>query len=266
MEGKEKQGETKAGASRQLALGLLFGVAFGFLLQKGGVAKYNVLIGVLLLEDFTVIKVMLTAIVVGMVGHLRPNALGLVKLHIKPTRYAANILGGLLFGVGFALLAYCPGTGAAALGQGNYDAIAGVLGLMAGSYLFAEASGVLGRTLLKLGRPRRTDPARRSGRAAHAVYRRLRAGTRRCARRARTDRRAVKSKKTSGPHGRSHSAPWAAPVVPHTRGIPACAIVRVAAERVRHRRSVVCSAAANVEAVRCYRRQPNGCRIRRRKT
>ena len=136
---------------RQLALGLLFGLAFGFLLQKGGVAKYHVLIGVLLLEDFTVIKVMLSAIVVGMIGVFSLYALGLVKLHIKPTRYAANILGGLLFGVGFALLSYCPGTGAAALGQGNFDALAGVLGLMAGSYLYAESSGLLGRTVLKWG-------------------------------------------------------------------------------------------------------------------
>lgn len=136
---------------KQLALGLLFGLAFGFLLQKGGVAKYHVLIGVLLLEDFTVIKVMLSAIVVGMVGVFALYWLGLVKLHVKPTRYAANVLGGLMFGIGFALLAYCPGTGAAALGQGNLDALAGVLGLMAGSYLYAEASGLLGRTVLKWG-------------------------------------------------------------------------------------------------------------------
>jgi uncharacterized protein len=79
------------------------------------------------------------------------HTLGLVKLHIKPTRYAANILGGLLFGVGFALLSYCPGTGAAALGQGNFDALAGILGLMAGSYLYAESSGLLERTVLKWG-------------------------------------------------------------------------------------------------------------------
>ena len=54
-------------------------------------------------------------------------------------------------GVGFALLGYCPGTGAAALGQGNRDAIAGVVGLMAGSYLFAECSGLLGKTVMKWG-------------------------------------------------------------------------------------------------------------------
>ncbi|HUE70433.1 MAG TPA: YeeE/YedE thiosulfate transporter family protein [Pirellulaceae bacterium] len=141
----------QSSTGKQLALGLLFGLAFGFLLQKGGVAKYHVLIGVLLLEDFTVIKVMLSAIVVGMIGVFGLYALGLVKLHVKPTRYAANILGGLMFGVGFALLSYCPGTGAAALGQGNFDALAGILGLMAGSYLYAESSGLLGRTVLKWG-------------------------------------------------------------------------------------------------------------------
>jgi uncharacterized membrane protein YedE/YeeE len=134
-----------------LALGLVFGIIFGFFLQKGGVAKYHILIGVLLLEDFTVIKVMLSAIIVGMVGIFTMHRLGMVELHLKPTRYAANILGGLLFGVGFALIGYCPGTGAAALGQGNYDALGGVLGLMAGSYLYAEASAALSRSVEKWG-------------------------------------------------------------------------------------------------------------------
>lgn len=140
-----------AGAGKQLALGLFFGLIFGFLLQQGGVAKYHILIGVLLLEDFTVLQVMLSAILVGGLGVLGLHAAGLVELHIKPTRYAANIIGGLLFGVGFGLLGYCPGTGAAALGQGNWDAIAGIVGLMAGSYLFAEISGWSSRTVEKWG-------------------------------------------------------------------------------------------------------------------
>jgi uncharacterized protein len=135
----------------QLGLGFLFGVIFGFLLQKGGVAKYEVLIGMLLLEDFTVVKVMMSAVVVGMIGIYALHAAGLVKLHIKPTRYGANTLGGILFGIGFGLAAYCPGTGAAALGQGNFDAIAVLLGLMAGSYVFAEASGWLARTVNRWG-------------------------------------------------------------------------------------------------------------------
>lgn len=141
----------KPDSARQLMLGLLFGVVFGFLLQKGGVAKYEVLMGQFFLTDFTVIKIMLTAITVGMLGVFALRALGLAELHVKPTRYAANVAGGLLFGVGLGLLGYCPGTGVAALGQGNYDAIAGILGLMAGSYVYAETSGYLASTIQKIG-------------------------------------------------------------------------------------------------------------------
>lgn len=143
--------EKKEFSTRQLVLGTVFGVLFGFLLQKGGVAKYHVLIGSLLLEDFTVVKVMLAAIIVGSIGIFSLHALGLVKLHVKPTRYGANIIGGLIFGVGFALMGYCPGTGAAALGQGNLDAMSAIIGLMIGSYLFAEVSGRLEKTVMKWG-------------------------------------------------------------------------------------------------------------------
>ncbi len=132
-----------ADPAKQLLLGLAFGVIFGFLLQKGGVAKYHVLIGVLLLEDFTVIKVMVSAIILGMAGVFVLRGLGQVRLHLKPTRYGANIIGGLLFGIGFAMLGYCPGTGAAAFGQGNYDALFGIAGMMAGSFVFAKLSGRL---------------------------------------------------------------------------------------------------------------------------
>jgi hypothetical protein len=135
----------------QLLLGLLFGIAFGFFLQKGGAAKYHILIGVLLLEDWTVIQIMLSAIVVGMVGLFPMAAMGWIKLNPKPSRFAANMIGGLLFGIGFAMSAYCPGTSAAALGQGNYDALAVILGMIAGSWVFAETSGWTARYVDPLG-------------------------------------------------------------------------------------------------------------------
>jgi uncharacterized protein len=125
----------------------IFGLAFGFLLQKGGVGKYNVLLGALLLEDWTVAKIMFTAIVVGMIGVFTLHHFAKVNLHLVPTRLGAQIIGGLLFGAGFALIAYCPGTGAAALGQGSWDALFGMAGLVVGSYLFAEMSGFLKRTV-----------------------------------------------------------------------------------------------------------------------
>jgi uncharacterized protein len=139
--------QAEASRAKKLACAVVFGLIFGFLLQKGGVGKFHILIGQLLFQDWTVIKVMVSAIVVGMLGVFTLNAMGKVKLHIKNTRLGANIIGGLTFGFGFALIGYCPGTTAAALGQGNWDALFGIVGLMAGSYLYAELSGWLKNTV-----------------------------------------------------------------------------------------------------------------------
>lgn len=138
-------------AAPKLIAGAIFGLMFGFLLQKGGVGKYNVLIGQLLLQDWTVAKIILTAIVVGMIGVFTLHHFAKVNLHIKPTRIGANIIGGLVFGAGFALSGYCPGTVAAALGQGSWDALFGMAGLIAGSWLFAELSGWTKGTIEKWG-------------------------------------------------------------------------------------------------------------------
>lgn len=129
-----------SGSAGKLMSGVLFGVIFGFLLQKGGVAKFDILMGALLLENFVVEQVMLSAILVGMLGVYILRRMGVLELQIKETVYGANIIGGLVFGVGFALVAYCPGTNAAAVGQGNLDAIVAVIGMILGSYLFALSS------------------------------------------------------------------------------------------------------------------------------
>lgn len=130
----------KAMGAGKIAGAILFGLAFGFLLQKGGVGKYNVLLGQLLLQDYTVVRIMMSAVVVGMVGVFTLHHFTKVNLHLQPTRIGVQIIGGSLFGAGFALIAYCPGTGAAALGQGSWDVFFGIAGLIAGSSLFAEMS------------------------------------------------------------------------------------------------------------------------------
>jgi len=123
-----------------LAWGFLFGIIFGFLLQKGGVTKYDVIIGQLLLKDFTVLKVMLSAVVTGMIGLHLMKSLGLIQLNPKSGSWGKNAIGGLIFGLGFALLGYCPGTIAGAIGNGYLDALVGGLsGILLGSGLFATA-------------------------------------------------------------------------------------------------------------------------------
>jgi hypothetical protein len=64
----------------QLFLGLAIGFCFGFLLQKGGVTRYDVIMGLLLLQDWTVLKVILTAILTGMIGIYLLRIPGLAKL------------------------------------------------------------------------------------------------------------------------------------------------------------------------------------------
>ena len=94
----------------QIALGLGIGIAFGFLLQKGGVTDYNMIIGQLLLENFIVVKMMLSAVIVAMIGvHLLVH-FGYAELHVSPGSLGSNMIGGLIFGAGFALLGLCPGT------------------------------------------------------------------------------------------------------------------------------------------------------------
>lgn len=122
-----------------LLTGALTGLAFGFLLQKGGVTRFGVIVGQFLLKDFTVLKVMGTAIVVGAIGIYGMRAMGLdVPLHIKNAALLGNALGGAIFGVGMAVLGYCPGTGVAAIGDGSRHAIPGVLGGLFGAAVFAE--------------------------------------------------------------------------------------------------------------------------------
>jgi uncharacterized protein len=123
----------------QVVLGLLFGIMFGFLLQKGGATDYNVITGQLLLTDFTVLKLMLSAVIVGMIGFHVLKHFNYVQLHAAEGSIGANVIGGLLFGVGFALLGYCPGTVAGAVGTGALDALlGGMVGLLIGAGIFAE--------------------------------------------------------------------------------------------------------------------------------
>ena len=121
-----------------LVWGLLFGIGFGFLLHKGGATKYDVILGQLLLTDYTVVKIMLSAVVIGMLGIYAMKNLGWIKLSIKSGSLGRNLVGGLIFGVGFAVLGYCPGTIAGAVGNGYLDALVGGLaGITIGSGLFA---------------------------------------------------------------------------------------------------------------------------------
>jgi hypothetical protein len=135
----------------QLLLGLLTGICFGFLLQKGQVTSYGVIIGQLMLRDLTVVRVMLTAVVTGMLLMQILRSLGLVTLHPKAGSIGMSVVGGLIFGAGFGLLGYCPGTLVGALGTGSLDAASGAVGVLVGAGLFAAVYPRLSRGILSRG-------------------------------------------------------------------------------------------------------------------
>lgn len=134
-----------------LIYGLVTGILFGFLLQKGRVLRYDKQIGALLLIDMTIVKFMFSSIMVAMVGIYILKDMGLVKLDLKPTILGANILGALIFGFGWGLLGYCPGTQIGALAEGRWDAVWGIAGMLTGAALHAEAYPFLKKTVMTWG-------------------------------------------------------------------------------------------------------------------
>ena len=135
----------------ELLYGLITGVLFGFFLQKGRILRYDKQIAALKLKDMTIVKFMLSHIAVAMVGVYLLYDLGLVKLSLKPTILGGVIIGGLIFGLGWGLLGYCPGTSLGALGEGRIDALWGILGMLVGAGLYAEAYPYLQKTVLTWG-------------------------------------------------------------------------------------------------------------------
>jgi uncharacterized membrane protein YedE/YeeE len=120
-----------------LVYGLITGIIFGFLLQKAQVLKYDKQIGALRFIDMTIVKFMLSAIVVAAIGIYLFKDLGMIKLSMKSTSIGALVAGGLLFGIGWGLLGYCPGTAGGALGEGRIDGLWGILGMLCGGALYA---------------------------------------------------------------------------------------------------------------------------------
>lgn len=136
---------------KMLLYGLVTGILFGFLLQKGRVLRYDKQLGALRLLDMTIVKFMLSAVLVGMVGVYLLKDFGLAKLSIKPTILGAVGLGSIIFGIGWGFLGYCPGTQAGALGEGRWDALWGILGMLLGAAVFAEFYPMLKSTVYTWG-------------------------------------------------------------------------------------------------------------------
>ncbi len=117
---------------------LLLGAAFGALLQKAGLARYERIVNVFRFRDFAVLQFLMSALVTGAIGIRVLQTLGLAgDVPIPATYVLGNLLGGLVFGVGMALSGFCPGTVAAGAGEGRLDyLLPGGLGLYVGAVVY----------------------------------------------------------------------------------------------------------------------------------
>ncbi len=134
-------GNSLFGDTASLAVALLVGVAFGWFLERGGLGSARKLAGQFYLRDFTVLKVMFTAIVTAMLGLFWLDRLGVLdvaRIYVPPTWVLPQAVGGAVFGAGFLVAGLCPGTSCVAAATGRRDGLAVMLGMAAGVLLFAE--------------------------------------------------------------------------------------------------------------------------------
>ncbi len=142
--------ESLAGDHRSLglALAVVVGIAFGFVLERAGLGRVEKLMAQFTGHDMTVLRVLFTAIVTAMAGAVVLSQLGLLDLAFVQSRYPTYlwpmVVGGVVLGVGFVVSGYCPGTCVVAAGAGKLDAIATLFGVGLGGLAYAELEGAMG--------------------------------------------------------------------------------------------------------------------------
>ncbi|TVR52235.1 MAG: YeeE/YedE family protein [Spirochaetaceae bacterium] len=120
-----------------LVIGLVTGVLFGAFLQQAEVIRFERQVGAMRLLDMTIFKFMLTTIVVGSIGIYLLSDLGVVSFAPRALSLGLQIVGGLLFGIGWAIIGFCPGTSIGALAEGRYHVVWPILGMLVGGIVFA---------------------------------------------------------------------------------------------------------------------------------
>lgn len=129
--------------SIQIWLGLISGVAFGFVIQRAGATNANKMARAHLMIEGDIPRFMLLAVALSAIGLVGLQADGVGRMLIIPTSLVATGISGVLFGIGWGLCGYCPGTTWAAAGEGRMDAVFALLGGLAGTAVFAQVHEIM---------------------------------------------------------------------------------------------------------------------------
>lgn len=119
-------------------LGLFSGIAFGFIIQRIGATDAHRMARSHLMLDADIPRFMVVAVALSALGLFGLQAVGLGRTLPLPTSIVATGLAAIIFGIGWGLAGYCPGTTWAAVGEGRMDAVFALLGGLAGTALFAQ--------------------------------------------------------------------------------------------------------------------------------
>jgi hypothetical protein len=144
-----------------MTVAFIIGIAFGAALERAGLGSAKKLMGQFDLTDLTVLKVMFTAIVTAMLGLFWLSRFGLVdvsRVYLPETYLVPQLVGGLVFGVGFALAGLCPGTSCVAAATGRVDGLAVVIGMFGGVLVTGAALPAMQRFYLSTPRGGLTLP------------------------------------------------------------------------------------------------------------
>ncbi len=129
-------------------IAIILGILFGLVLQRAGALEYNNILRTLRLIDMRIAKFMFLSVGISTIGVFAMRTMGLISLEIINYNVIGTLGGGLIFGVGFAIAGYCPGTCIGAWAEGKKDAAYVVLGGIFGVLGFTLIQGSIGSALI----------------------------------------------------------------------------------------------------------------------
>jgi len=129
-----------------LFMSVVIGILFGIVLEQAGFGSSRRLSSVFYFRDMAVIKVMFTAMITSIICLQLSFSFGWISeqaVYLNPTLYMAQVIGGIIFGIGFVMGGWCPGTAAVGAASGKWDAVVFLIGAVAGSAFFNETYSIV---------------------------------------------------------------------------------------------------------------------------
>lgn len=115
--------------------GLIIGVIFGFILQRGYFCHLSGFVDLIMFKNKRVLKATIWAILISLIGFHIMDALGIVQLNPKPLWILADIVGGVIFGIGMFLASGCMAGSTFKIGNGYVGYILAAIGMGIGAYI-----------------------------------------------------------------------------------------------------------------------------------